>query len=146
MPVFGKFLKTYLAVNLQDNRPLLDIVQNGFRQRQSTLDQVLCLYDISRKYEQDHHTPPVLAFLDIKSAYDTLNRNIIWKVLRDTTAPSYFTSCKISLIMYRCQSYAKDMSQNNLLLPLEFCKTRFFLRFSIQFTLTSYLPSCAHNT
>lgn len=71
---------------LPDNSPPLDISQGGFRQQRSALDQVACLQHIIH-----HHTktrsPPVLVCLDIKSAYDTVDRNIIWNRLQQHCSP-----------------------------------------------------------
>ncbi|SAL98562.1 hypothetical protein, partial, partial [Absidia glauca] len=38
-------------------------------------------------FTKAHQQPPVLAFLDIKSAYDTVDRNIIWRQLHLTAPP-----------------------------------------------------------
>ncbi|RCH94144.1 hypothetical protein CU097_013578 [Rhizopus azygosporus] len=58
------------------------LVQDGFRRQRSALDQALCLQDICRQHRLDHHNElPVLAFLGIKSASDTVDRAIIWRAL-----------------------------------------------------------------
>lgn len=71
---------------LPANSPPLDISQGGFRHQRSALDQVACLQHIIH-----HHTktrsPPVLVCLDIKSAYDTVDRNIIWQQLQPYCSP-----------------------------------------------------------
>jgi hypothetical protein len=41
-----------------------------------------------RLYKQKNKTYPVLTFLDIKSAYDTVDKNIIWKSLKDNNIPT----------------------------------------------------------
>lgn len=61
----------------------LDPVQGGFRHQRSTLDQALCLQELMLRYKKANKEHPVLLFLDIKSAYDTTDRNIIWKALQD---------------------------------------------------------------
>lgn len=36
------------------------------------------------RYKKQNKQHPILLFLDIKSAYDTTDRNIAWNALRDT--------------------------------------------------------------
>jgi hypothetical protein len=68
--------------------PKLDVAQGGFRTRRSALDQALCLHDLIQDYFHQHNCHyPVVAFLDIKAAYDTVDRNIIWKALRQSGIP-----------------------------------------------------------
>ena len=56
------------------NSPPLDLAQGGFRHARGLLDQALCLMEICNVLRRYHQITPVLAFLDIKSAYDTVNR------------------------------------------------------------------------
>jgi hypothetical protein len=79
--VFRKLFERCLYPHLQNNSPPLDIAQGGFREARSTLDQTLCLAEICNLIRKKHHYKPVLAFLDIKSAYDTVDRNYIWHCL-----------------------------------------------------------------
>ncbi|KAG1038994.1 hypothetical protein G6F43_012604 [Rhizopus delemar] len=80
--VFRKLLELCIQDTLVSTAPPLDMVQGGFRRNRSTLDQVLCLHELCRQHSEDHYgEAPVLAFLDIKSAYDTVDRAIIWRAL-----------------------------------------------------------------
>ena len=56
--------------------------QNGFRKKRSTIDHVLSLHNLidSRK---KLNKSTYCAFIDFKKAYDTINRNILWKRLND---------------------------------------------------------------
>lgn len=45
------------------------------------MDQALCLHELMHMQRQRQRRPTVVAFLDIKSAYDTVDRNIIWNAL-----------------------------------------------------------------
>jgi hypothetical protein len=85
--VFRKLFELSITQYLHFNSPSLDIVQGGFRSQRSSLDQVLALHDICRQHKQDYKEDPVLAFLDIKSAYDTVDRNIIWGELARSAPP-----------------------------------------------------------
>ncbi|EIE92496.1 hypothetical protein RO3G_17094 [Rhizopus delemar RA 99-880] len=45
--------------------------------------------ELCRQHAIDHHgEPPVFAFLDIKSAYDTVDRAIIWRALETYVSPA----------------------------------------------------------
>ncbi|KAG1489959.1 hypothetical protein G6F46_011333 [Rhizopus delemar] len=80
--ILRKLFELCLQSSLEDTAPPLDIVQGGFRRGRSALDQALCLHELCRQHTEDHFgEPPVLAFLDIKSAYDTVDRAVIWRAL-----------------------------------------------------------------
>ena len=55
---------------------LLHRSQGGFRPQRSTLDQCFSLDEIIKKYPSSEH-----AFLDIKAAFDSVNRQILWSNL-----------------------------------------------------------------
>jgi hypothetical protein len=80
--VMRKVMELCLYPGLLDSAPTHDIVQGGFRANRGTLDQALALHEICRQHTIDHMgEPPVLCFLDIKQAYDSVDRNIIWRAL-----------------------------------------------------------------
>ncbi|KAG1301753.1 hypothetical protein G6F64_011523 [Rhizopus arrhizus] len=80
--VLRKLFELCLQTTLENTAPSLNPVQGGFRHSRSALDQALCLNELCRQHAIDHHgESPVLAFLDIKSAYDTVDRAIIWRAL-----------------------------------------------------------------
>jgi hypothetical protein len=80
--VLRKLMELCLYPDLLETAPPLDIVQGGFRQDRGTLDQALALHELCKQHAADHFgAPPVLCFLDIKQAYDTVDRNIIWREL-----------------------------------------------------------------
>jgi hypothetical protein len=55
-------------------------------QARGPLDQALCLTEICNILRRHYRITPVIAFLDIKSAYDTVDRRQIWHTL-EKTAP-----------------------------------------------------------
>ena len=80
--IMRKLFELCLQQELESTAPPLDPVQGGFRHHRSALDQALCLHELCRQHTIDHSgEPPVLAFLDIKSAYDTVDRAIVWRAL-----------------------------------------------------------------
>src|SRR6478735_9216975 len=73
--IFRKLLEKCLYPILRNQSPPLDISQGGFRTARSSLDQVQCLVEICSILRRKHNCFPTLAFLDIKSAYDTVDRS-----------------------------------------------------------------------
>lgn len=85
---FRKILEKCLHPVLEHESPSLDIAQGGFRHARSTLDQALCLVEICSILRRKHGITPTLAFLDIKSAYDTVDRDFIWRTLQPSLSPA----------------------------------------------------------
>ncbi|KAG1461825.1 hypothetical protein G6F46_004607 [Rhizopus delemar] len=80
--IMRKLFELCLQAKLESTAPPLDPVQGSFRHHKSALDQALCLHELCRQHTIDHSgQPPVLAFLGIKSAYDTVDRAIVWRAL-----------------------------------------------------------------
>jgi hypothetical protein len=88
--IFRKTMETCLAPILSLNSPTVDLAQGGFRPRRRAMNQALCLHEIMSLYHIRHRQWPVIAFLDIKAAYDTVDRQIIWDALAENNAPSPF--------------------------------------------------------
>ncbi|KAG0733200.1 hypothetical protein G6F23_013578 [Rhizopus arrhizus] len=95
--VFRKLLELSLSPWLSSVSPPLDLAQGGFRPRRSALDQALCLHELIQSYYRRSHRFPVVAFLDIKSAYDTVDRRVIWDALSRSGASSPFLSLLVHL-------------------------------------------------
>ena len=73
--------------NLIDNQ-LLEI-QAGFRPNRSTMDQIFILKQTMER-RREFNKPLYMCFVDIAKAYDSVNRELLWKVCR-----SYGISKKI---------------------------------------------------
>ncbi|KAG0996410.1 hypothetical protein G6F25_013838 [Rhizopus arrhizus] len=85
--IIRKLFEMCLFPHLEDVSPPLDIAQGGFRPQRSALDQALCLHDLIQEYNRRRRHFPVVAFLDIKAAYDTVDRRVIWQSLLAVSAP-----------------------------------------------------------
>jgi hypothetical protein len=85
--VMRKLFEISLSSCLYEHSPALDLAQGGFRPQRSPLDQALCLHDLMHDYFLAHHHYPVVAFLDIKAAYDTVDRRVIWDALANSSLP-----------------------------------------------------------
>jgi hypothetical protein len=61
----------------------LDISQGGFRCKRSTLDQIASLNEAIIQRGKTLGQWPLVAYLDIKAAYYTVQRGILWQRLRE---------------------------------------------------------------
>jgi hypothetical protein len=110
--IFRKALEYCLHPTLQASSPSLDIAQGGFRPQRSALDQALCLHDLMQLHRKRHGQEPTVVFLDIKAAYDTVDRHVIWRRLTEHGTPSpllsllrnMFDEVAIQVILSNCLS------------------------------------------
>lgn len=65
----------------------LDICQGGFRHDRSTLEQVAALHESIQQRKAATKRWPIVAYLDIKAAYDTVDRRILWDTLVKRNVP-----------------------------------------------------------
>ena len=56
--------------------------QSGFRTGYSTMDNVFALYAIVQRYLTKKSGKVYVCFVDFKKAFDTINRSMLWNVLR----------------------------------------------------------------
>jgi hypothetical protein len=71
---FEMCVQRWLATKVQ-----LSPEQGGFRARRSTLDQVQALHESIRAIRRRCQRAPAMAFLDIKAAYDSVPRSLLWE-------------------------------------------------------------------
>jgi hypothetical protein len=95
--VIRKLFEMCLSPFVSSVSPQLDVAQGGFRAQRSALDQALCLHDLIQDYYQTHHHYPVCAYLDIKAAYDTVDRRFVWQSLLSASAPLSLVSLLANL-------------------------------------------------
>jgi len=79
--VTRKIFETLLLPWLTAKIPL-DATQGGFRLRRGTADQAIILQEWIRLKKLIKKKPIFIAFLDIKAAYDGVDRDILWAMLR----------------------------------------------------------------
>ena len=67
-------------------QPLLDATrrpqQSGFVAGRSTIDAILALRLLAEIHREFDRPPLHVAFLDIKAAFDSVDRQALWKALR----------------------------------------------------------------
>lgn len=83
--IMRKLFEKVLSLDIMCASPPLDVAQGGFREQRSPLDQALCLHDLMHDYFLKRHHYPCVAFLDIKSAYDTVDRRVVWRAFQDVS-------------------------------------------------------------
>lgn len=109
-------------------KPTSKFGQGGFREAPSFPDQTLCLAMICNMLCRYHRTTLILAFLDINSAYDTVNRRKIWEVMQATAEPpllallqNLFDGVHIEILFQNATSRRfqpiTGMLQGSILLP-----------------------------
>ena len=76
--IFRKVLEKVTMTQLQEYEGRLDIAQGGFRKGKSTYDLILAL-DMIIKDQCRRKNDCWQAFFDIKGAYDTASRDLLWK-------------------------------------------------------------------
>jgi hypothetical protein len=82
-----RIVEKCLAVLLRPFERQLSPAQCGFREQRSTMDQVATLQQVlSTRYRGEKST--VVALLDIKSAYDCVNRELLWECCGRAGIPS----------------------------------------------------------
>ena len=64
-------------------------VQAGFRKGRGTRDQFANICWITRKREKSRKT--LLCFIDYTKAFDCVDHNKLWKILKEMGIPYYFT-------------------------------------------------------
>ena len=65
-------------------------VQAGFRQGRGTRDQIaniLCSIKIAREFQKDIY----FCFIDYAKAFDCVNHNKLWKILKEMGIPDHLT-------------------------------------------------------
>jgi len=84
--------KVFAHILLNRLQPLLTAhrrpQQSGFTRGRSTIDAILALRllsELHREFSQPLH----VAYIDIKSAFDSVDRAALWKALRSTGAPPF---------------------------------------------------------
>lgn len=126
---FRKIVERCLLPTLLAQMPALDIAQGGFRTERGALDQAFNLHTLMKQHRRTHQADPVVAFLDIKSAYDSVDRSVIWASLNDHLQPALlellknmFDDVLITVIMKNFESRTirprRGVLQGSILSPI----------------------------
>jgi Reverse transcriptase (RNA-dependent DNA polymerase) len=66
----------------------MNMSQGGFREKRGTLDQVCALHEMIIQHKRRTKRLPIVAFLDIKAAYDSVDRRFLYQALERMGLPS----------------------------------------------------------
>ena len=78
--IYTHILNKRLTAWAEENEKIIE-EQAGFRKDYSTTDHVFTLYTIIQNY-LSKNKKLYIAFVDFRKAFDSINRNILWDVLR----------------------------------------------------------------
>lgn len=83
--IYSKIITNRLAVITEN---ILLEEQHGFRNNRSCID---CVFSISQMIEKnrEYNIPTYIAFIDYNKAFDTVNRQKLWEVLRSKGIPDH---------------------------------------------------------
>lgn len=132
--LFGRVILDRLQCWLEENQ-ILSPYQAGFRSRQSTVDQIFRLQLIFWKTVTIEGGSLYVIFVDLKSAFDLVPRENLWKVMRDLGIPPYLLEIIMRLheenyAQVRCGKHGtlsarfpvqKGVRQGCVLAPTLFC-------------------------
>jgi hypothetical protein len=76
--IFSRVILNRIQI-LLDNKLLEE--QAGFRSNRSTIDQIFTLKLVMEK-SREYNKPLCMCFIDLQKAYDSVNRELLWKVCR----------------------------------------------------------------
>ncbi|CAI5791734.1 Hypothetical predicted protein [Podarcis lilfordi] len=80
----GKIYARFLLARLMKWSAEADLIgheQAGFRLNRSTTDQAIILYHLARKYSTPRRGQLCAAFIDLKAAFDSIPRQLLWDKL-----------------------------------------------------------------
>lgn len=127
--VFRKVFEKLLLPTLTDFAEPLHIAQGGFRDRRGCLDQVTYLNEFIAQSE-NLDLDVFITFLDIKAAYDTVHRPLLWHKCRKKGFPEYLirvlqalfdnTTARIGIRGVNSESFSlsSGLLQGSILSPL----------------------------
>lgn len=127
--IFRKVLERCMLPHLLAEVPALDIAQGGFRHNRGALDQAFSLHILMHQFRKQYDEWPTVAFLDIKAAYDSVDRQVIWNHMRGNTSPLMLQLCRhmfdnvrLAVILHNQQSRfirpVRGVLQGSILSPL----------------------------
>ena len=107
----GKVVLKILQAGLQQyvNRELPD-VQTGFRKGRGTRDQIANIHWIiekTRKFQKNIY----FCFIDYTKAFDCVDHNKLWKILKETGIPDHLTCLREICMQVKKQQLELDMEQ-----------------------------------
>jgi hypothetical protein len=94
----------------------LNACQCGFRSDRSTIDQAASLNEIMKQFAKRTGQKLEVTFLDIKAAYDSVDRRLLWKKCLDMGVPLWTVNI-LQQLFDHCQSKVVIRSRESSLFP-----------------------------
>ena len=85
-------------------------VQAGFRKGRGTRDQIaniLCIIEKTREFQKSIY----FCFIDYAKAFDCVDHNKLWKILKEMGKPDHLTCLLRNLMQVKKQQLELDMEQ-----------------------------------
>ena len=93
--LYSSIISNRLSLWAEKHGKIVD-VQNGFRQKRSTIDHISSLTSII-KTRKKNKLSTFCAFIDFRKAYDCIDRNKLWQRLQDINVSTKMLSAIKSL-------------------------------------------------
>ena len=97
LKIFQGRLQSYMNCELPD-------VQAGFRKGSGTRDQIANIYRIIKKKAREFQKNIYFCFIDYARAFDCMDHNKLWKILKEMGIPDHLTC----LLRNLCRSGSKS--------------------------------------
>ena len=116
LPIIGKILSVIILKRVVDHlEPNIGETQSGFRKGRSTTDNIFILRRLlERRHRYDRDT--LMAFLDFSAAFDSVDRQSLWSVLKVKGVPD-----KLVDLIKNCYESTKCRIKAYNQLSEEFC-------------------------
>ena len=85
-------------------------VQAGFRKGRGTRDQIANIHWIIEK-AREFQKNMYFCFIDYTKAFDSVDNNKLWKILKEMGIPEHLTSSSETYMQVRKQQFELDMEQ-----------------------------------
>lgn len=80
--IYAEVLRSKLEEEIE-KRKLLPESQGGFRKGRGTIDNIFILNHIIQREERNKENKVYAIFVDLKAAFDNVNRRKLWEILRE---------------------------------------------------------------
>ena len=89
---------------------MLKILQAGFRKGRGTRDQIANIYRIIKKKAREFQKNIYFCFIDYARAFDCMDHNKLWKILKEMGIPDHLT-CLLRNLYAGQEATELDMEQ-----------------------------------
>ena len=119
LSVAGKVLAKIMLTRLLEHVVVLVLPESqcGFRRGRRTFDMIFVVRQLQEKYREQHQDL-YLTFVDLTKAFDTVNRDLLWNILRKFGCPPTFIAILQQFHTGMCAQVVMVGSQSSIF-PVE---------------------------